>query len=90
MSIPTHVATAPYTGEYTIRPSYKITDEGTVPATDSRTLINKDGNIVGYAWHNTPRGTAHITRITTEGEYRLSPVPCDTEEELDEVIRQHF
>jgi|GEM_PF-3420325 len=90
MSNPTYAPTAPYTGEYTIHPSYKITDQGTVPATDSRTLINKDGNIVGYAWHNAPRHTAHITRITTEGEYRISPVPCDREDELDEVIREVF
>ena len=90
MNHPIHVDTAPYTGDYTIQPSYKITDEGTVPAGDSRTLTNKNGAIVGYAWHNAPRGTAHITRITTDGEYKISPVPCRTEEDLDEVIRQVF
>lgn len=90
MSNPTYAPAAPHTGEYTIRPSYKITAEGTVPATDSRTMTDKDGNIVGYAWHNAPRCTAHITRITTEGEHQISPVPCETEDELDEVIREVF
>ncbi|MBU5654317.1 hypothetical protein KPA07_05235 [Corynebacterium aurimucosum] len=73
---------------YEIHPSYKVTNEGTVPADDART-ITADGKVAGTVIYNDWNNTAVITRFVN-GDAEITYTPCESKDQLDEVIRNVF
>ncbi|MDK8469849.1 hypothetical protein [Corynebacterium accolens] len=74
--------------KYNIQPSYKVTDKGTIPAEDARTITNEDGAVIGTAMFNNWNSTAAITIFTKNGNSEIKYLPCESPDQLDEVIRK--
>lgn len=74
--------------KYNIQPSYKVTDKGTIPADDARTITNQDGAVIATAMFNDWNSTAAITTFTKNGNSEIKHLPCESTDQLDEVIRK--
>jgi len=75
--------------KYNIKPSYKVTDKGTVPADDARTITH-NGKVAGTAIYHEWNNTVAITRFIKDNNSEIVYVPCESVEKLDEAIRTVF
>lgn len=81
----------PTTEQYTIKPGAPVTPSGHVTSIESRRIFNNQGHQIGFAMFDEDSCTVELIRfLGYAGEYRLGPVPCDSPDQMDEVIRRHF
>lgn len=77
--------------EYIIKPGPKVTPDGRVLSTETRRIYNKQGRQIGWASFDEDRYTINIVRyLDLYNEYHLTPMPCDSADQMDELIRQYF